>query len=191
MSGSDSIKLCECGCGLPAPIAQYSNAARGYVRGKPRRFIAGHNARVSRPRNHGTHGMTGTPEFKAWETMRDRCRNPRNKSWRHYGGRGISVCESWQQFENFYADMGPRPTDDHSLDRIDVNGHYEPANCRWALESEQKNNRRDNIFVTNNGRTLTLSQWARELGLPPQLLIQRYSRGMRPPKLLSQRLYRR
>lgn len=92
--------------------------------------------------NAGTHGMTHTPEYRCWIAMKQRCTNPKNRAWNGYGGRGIRVCIRWKQFEHFLEDMGRRPTVIHSLDRIDVNGNYEPANCRWATPSEQQRNKR-------------------------------------------------
>lgn len=90
-----------------------------------------------------THGMHGTPEYKSWRAMIQRCEWQMGKDWHLYGGRGISVCKKWREsFAAFFADMGKRPSLKHSLDRIDVNGHYEPGNCRWASTVEQALNKR-------------------------------------------------
>lgn len=90
-----------------------------------------------------THRMHGTPEYRAWVGLRDRCNNKRNKDWKDYGGRGIRVCKRWQRsFVAFYADMGRRPSARHSIDRIDNDGDYKPSNCRWATQSVQIRNRR-------------------------------------------------
>ncbi len=96
-------------------------------------------ARVSKSR---THEMRGAPEYRAWDAMKQRCTNPKNVGWDRYGGAGITVCERWMRsFENFLADMGPRPGPDYSLDRIDGAKGYAPDNCRWATRSEQQRNR--------------------------------------------------
>jgi hypothetical protein len=89
-----------------------------------------------------THGMGTTAEYHIWYGMLDRCRNPNSISWKHYGGRGIAVCDRWLRFEEFICDMGKRPDPKMSLDRIDGDKGYEPGNCRWAAEIEQQRNRR-------------------------------------------------
>jgi hypothetical protein len=89
------------------------------------------------------HGYSGTPTYVSWNAMRSRCRDVSNASYPLYGGRGITVCARWQNFEGFLADMGERPSLDHSIDRIDSDGNYEPGNCRWATRAEQNGSRRD------------------------------------------------
>lgn len=91
-----------------------------------------------------THGLTGTPEYRVWKNMNQRCANPNGDDWERYGGRGITVCERWRNsFEAFLADMGPMPGPGYSIDREDSRGNYEPANCRWITISE--NSRRAHL----------------------------------------------
>lgn len=117
-----------------------------------------------------THGKSKTPEFAAWMNMIDRCRNPRARAYPSYGGRGIRVCRRWRaSFEAFLADVGPRPSEKHSIDRHpDNDGDYEPSNVRWATDVEQSINRRSTRFIEFQGERLSLSDWARRLGLTRQ-----------------------
>lgn len=122
------------------------------------------------PRNL-RHGMVGTPTYKTWQSMKARCRNPREPVFNRYGGRGITVCERWLRFENFLADMGERPTG-MSLDRIDNSGNYEPANCRWATDLTQAFNQTQTKRVTFRGKLMSFTQAAKELGRVPATLRQ-------------------
>lgn len=119
------------------------------------------------------HGLYGTPEYLAWRSMRIRCLNPRAKNYSNYGGRGITICAEWDSFPRFYADMGPRPGVGYSLDRIDNMGNYTPQNCRWATTAMQARNRRSNTFLTHDGKTMTIADWARASGLAVNTLISR------------------
>ena len=90
-----------------------------------------------------THGLTRTPEHITWCAMRNRCLSPSTNGYEQYGGRGIKICDEWADFGNFLSDMGRRPSKNHTLDRIDVNGDYKPTNCRWVTKSEQNENQRN------------------------------------------------
>lgn len=113
-----------------------------------------------------THGATYSPEYRTWHAMKSRCNSQSNIGYKYYGGRGIKVCESWREsFEKFLADMGPRPSDKHSIERIDVDGNYEPSNCVWADNETQKRNKRNTTLISFNGITKTLTEHAEENGL--------------------------
>jgi len=125
-----------------------------------------------------THGMVRAPEYGVWRNMYQRCTNPNNPQYHNYGGRGIKVCQRWREsFENFYADMGPRPSSQHSIDRINTNGDYTPSNCRWATPVQQSNNKNDNRLITYRGQTRTLSEWARLTGISKSSLSWRLNNG--------------
>lgn len=130
------------------------------------------------PAHNRTHGMASTPEYHAWANMRSRCVNTSDKAYANYGGRGIFVCDRWlDSFENFYADMGKRPSARHSLDRIDNDGPYAPENCRWATKKKQQSNRRNNIFITHGGETMTLAEWAVITGISDETIRYRIKAG--------------
>jgi len=131
-------------------------------------------------RNHLTkfkHGKTGTQVYRVWVNMKHRCQNPDADCYANYGGRGISVCARWMDsFEAFVADMGPRPRGG-SIDRIDVNGNYEPANCRWASSLEQGRNKRNTRYVEVDGVRGKLPEMAERLGITYSALKNRAARG--------------
>lgn len=120
-----------------------------------------------------THGDYGSPEHMTWGNMKARCSNPKNKRYDRYGGRGIKVCERWDVYENFLADMGRKPTPEHSIDRIDNNGDYEPANCQWATRHTQALNRQTTRWLTYSEKTKTMKWWSQETGVPYKVLWSR------------------
>lgn len=123
------------------------------------------------------HGHSSEPEFGAWVQMLGRCLNPKNQAYPLYGARGISVCPRWKTYEKFLADMGRRPSTKHSLDRIDNDRGYEPGNCRWTDHQTQMNNTRRNVVIEHDGRSQTVAQWAREIGVSERALRNRLNRG--------------
>lgn len=129
-------------------------------------------------KNVFVHGGSYRSEYTSWSKIKRRCLVPEDPAYRYYGARGITMCARWRDsFENFYADMGPKPTPKHSVERIDNNGNYEPRNCTWATAIEQGNNRRNSRKVEIFGRVQTVAQWAREFGVPRQAITSRISRG--------------
>lgn len=122
------------------------------------------------------HGMSGTSEHNIWMTMRARCSNPKHNRYPLYGGRGIKVCDRWQDFGNFIKDMGRRPSQKHTIERIDSQGDYEPSNCRWATQKEQQNNRTNNVRYLWDGESLTLSELAERYGKSYHQLYLRINR---------------
>ena len=150
-----------------------------------------------------THGMTGSNEYTIWNIMRQRCRDETVKDWPRYGGRGVVVCAGWQKFENFFADMGKRPSKKHSVDRIDNDGNYScghcaeclenewPANCRWITMAEQHRNTRRNKFITFNRETLCVSDWAKRKGMSSALLRWRLESGWGIEKALTEPVHSR
>lgn len=120
-----------------------------------------------------THGMSRRKEYRIWRGMKERCLDENSRYFHHYGGRGIFVCERWiDSFENFYADMGPKPPG-MSIDRIDNDGPYSPDNCRWATQKEQTRNTRRTRLLTWNGQTLCLSDWSKITGISRKVLKKR------------------
>ena len=125
------------------------------------------------------HGMSGKPIWNVWHSMKQRCENPKAQAWNNYGGRGISVCQRWSEsFEAFYQDMAPGYSPGLTLDRIDVNGNYEPGNCRWATYQEQaRNTRKSRIIDTPWGR-MTVIEASERSGIGETTLLYRLDHGI-------------
>ncbi len=181
---NSTLYLCRCVCGNEVFTTKY-------------KLLDGHTKSCGCFKRENTsivkskHRMTKTPEFKAWCEMRQRCYNAKLKTYHHYGGRGIKVCQRWlDAFQNFIDDMGARPTLKHSLDRIDVNGDYEPANCRWATSLQQNGNRRDTTKYLHKGEERSLTEIARMEGIQQQTLFYRVRRvGLTIEQALTTRKY--
>lgn len=131
------------------------------------------------------HGMSRTSEHNTWKQMKQRCNNPNDKAFPRYGGNGIAICERWNSFETFYADMGPKPSASHSVDRIDGSKGYSPENCRWATPKEQSQNRDFVRMITFQGETLCLTDWATKVGIDFKTLYSRLNYGWSIEKTLT------
>ena len=132
------------------------------------------------------HNMTESPEYIAWEHIKTRCYNKNVKDYKNYGDRGITVCERWlNSFPNFLEDMGLRPSDKHSIDRIDNNGNYTPENCKWSTKKEQCNNKRNNHILEFAGEKLNITQWSEKTGLSKSVIQNRIKLGWEVEKILT------
>lgn len=165
--------VCECDCG-----STFNALGQSIRKGHTLSCGCLHREAVSRMgKANATHGLSNTPEFRSWYSMKTRCYNEKSHAYPDYGGRGIKVCERWlNSFELFLKDMGPRPSVGHSIERNDNNGDYEPGNCRWATRLEQSNNKRSNKKFNIDGELKTITQLAKERGILVSTLARRLSR---------------
>lgn len=125
-------------------------------------------------------------ERVVWRGMKRRCYSPKCAKYPRYGGRGIRVCDRWlESFDNFLADMGPRPSPEHSIDRIDNDGNYEPSNCRWATREEQQRNTSRARMITIGGRSAPLAEWEKLSGMGRDAVRARLRRGWSPEEALG------
>lgn len=165
-----SLWLCKCECGNEK-IISYSHLKSGASQS------CGCLCRERTKQANTKHLMVGTRLYRAWHHMKNRCTNPNVEGFENYGGRGIKVCEEWQDFNTFMEwALNNGYTDTLTIDRIDVNGNYEPSNCRWATVKEQGNNKRNNHLITYKGITKTISEWAEEKGIKYDTLYARLTR---------------
>jgi hypothetical protein len=169
---------CQCLCG------RIKDVAVPELYGRKTRSCGCLRAEVTRQRQT-VHGQRKTAEYRVWTHMLGRCENPSDARYADYGGRGIVVCERWHAFVTFYADMGPKPTPAHTLDRYpDNNGNYEPGNTRWATRLEQAQNKRNNRLLTLGNITQCLAEWARVTSIDHKVILMRVNRGWSDEKAL-------
>lgn len=167
---------CRCDCGREVTVAG-SNLGRGSrscgCSDSPRHLTHGH-----------TVGRSQTGAYASWKNMWARVRATSGVRWRNYGSRGITACERWLSFENFFADMGSRPAG-ASIDRIDNDGNYEPGNCRWATSKQQARNQRVNRLLSFDGEALHITDWSQRTGIPASTISRRMGRGWSPERVLA------
>lgn len=144
---------------------------------------------MKRGENLFKHGQTRSPEHRSWLSMMTRCHwsDERRSDYHLYQGKGVIVCKRWHDFKNFLADMGPKPTPQHTIDRFpNGDGNYEPENCRWATPKEQARNwKHRNVLYRFKGESLTLSEWAERLGLSRESVRDRIKSGWSVRRALS------
>lgn len=172
--------LCKCDCGTECKvIGEQLTAGRVKSCGCARRDTPKTRA--------GTHPYVGSRLYGIWVNMMTRCNNPNCPAYERYGGRGITACEAWKQFLNFHAwAVASGYADQLTLDRVDNEMGYSPENCRWADLITQANNKRDNRLITYHGRTMTIAEWARLVGMNYKVLHHRLSLGWEIERALTQ-----
>ena len=164
------IWLCKCDCG------NYHKALGKYLRNGNTTSCGCRRLEILKGQTEATttHHMTNTRIYRIWNKMKHRCNNENDTDYKNYGGRGISVCEEWNDFMPFYEwAMSHGYSDELTIDRIDNNGNYEPSNCRWANHKTQGNNTRRNHYVTYKGETKSTMEWSEEIGINYRTLLQR------------------
>lgn len=168
-NSGDPLWLCKCDCGAVKTIAGPSLRRKLTT-------SCGCSQKDSLIKRATKHGLSNTRIYRVWESMIERCHNPKSSNYKNYGGRGIKVCKRWKKFENFYADMG-EPLYGLQLERRNNSNGYSPANCCWASRKEQNRNKRTNRFITVNGETKTVREWSEITGLPETTLGWRARKG--------------
>jgi hypothetical protein len=169
-----SIFTCRCECGNATTVR-----GRGLVSGATRSCgcLARESTSVRNRRRLTKHGQSGSLAYRSWASMMARCYKPATVGYRRYGGRGIMVCARWHDFANFLADMGERPGREYSIDRIDNDENYEPANCRWATAREQQRNKSNGRIIDVEGQQLSLTEWSERSGISLGVLSERLRHG--------------
>lgn len=165
------LYLCRCDCGTERIVL-----GRDLLTGHTKSCGCNRAAAIAASMTRHGHAATRSRAYKIWCDMIRRCDSEKHVSFKYYGGKGIRVCDKWRLFERFLADMGEPPPGTW-IDRIDSDGHYEKANCRWATPQQQQNNRSNNVMVTYKGETMTTAELARRTGQPAHRVQERLKNG--------------
>lgn len=175
---------CKCDCGkvVPRAISKVINGAVKSCGCMQAQIVSPEGEIVN---SNFSHGMCGSDVYSIWNSMIARCTNPNGDNWNNYGGRGISVCERWLLFANFYEDMGDRPLPGLSLERVDNNLGYCPENVVWANSNTQARNKRNTIFLTLNGDRKSLAEWSEITGFKPMTIRKRKVSGWTDEETLT------
>ena len=185
------VWLCKCECGNEKEISG-TCLRRGATKscGCLQKEMSAKTNRKSK--KYQMYKISQKTEYSSWSHMKNRCLNKNDNKYKSWGGRGITVCDRWLKFENFYKDMGKKPFNKYSIDRINNDGNYELQNCRWATRKEQMRNRRNNKIITYQGKTLCLVEWAERLNIDYSILKgklrrKRQKKKQRRKKVKSER----
>lgn len=172
--------ICKCDCGSIKSIM-----SKHLISGKVKSCGCLHIESIKK--SNKKHGMCKTRIYRIWTNIKYGCYNPNFNGYKYYGGRGIEMCSEWKHdFNAFYRwSIRHGYTNTLSIDRINVNGDYNPSNCRWVTVKEQQNNKRNNHTLTYNNKTHTLSEWAEITGLTPNCIFHRVERGWTPEQILT------
>jgi hypothetical protein len=157
--------LCKCSCGSDPKVVRLDCLRDGRTK--------------TCGCSHITHGVSdrSIPEYRVWAAIKERCGNPNNRSYQDYGARGIKMCERWNDFAAFLEDMERKPTEQHTIDRIDNDGNYEPGNCRWATRTQQARNKSTTKMLVFNGEERPMVEWAEMYGIEYKTLFNRIEYG--------------
>lgn len=172
--------LCECECGNET-IVTTGNLRKGHT------TSCGCYRHKRQRDSHITHGMSSKRLYQTWQNMKNRCYNPNVESYKYYGERGIKVCEEWLESFETFADWSLENgyNDTLTIDRVNVDGNYEPNNCRWIDEITQANNKRTSVLLEYSGKKQTITDWAREIGINAKVLRRRYYLGWETERILT------
>lgn len=178
--GHNTYWLCQCDCGN-FKEAEASNLKTGTTNS------CGCDKRKKQVLASTKHNQSKTRIYRIWSGLKQRCNNKKSKTYKYYGGRGIKVCEKWQKNFEIFRDWAIQNgyQEGLTIDRIDPNGNYEPANCRWISNFEQQHNKRNNKFLTYNNQTYCISEWAKIIGINAQTLFKRFERGFSIERALT------